>query len=168
MSLYFGIPILLVAAVLQSAWLEGLRLLGGRPDLVLLLTVTWSIIRGSNEGALWGFVGGMFCDVLSGGAFGLWTLTLTLVSFLAGQPWVHALGPTLIRLAMMALAGTLVSHAGLIGLMTVLGYPVDIGRAIQTVAGPAALLNVLLSPFAFTFLVWFHRRAQRRPGSFAE
>jgi len=168
MSLYFGIPILLVAAVLQSAWLEDLHVLGGRPDLVLLLTVTWSIIRGSNEGALWGFVGGVFSDVLSGGAFGLWTLTLTLVSFLAGQPWVHALGPTLIRLAMMALVGTLVSHLGLVGLMTLLGYPVDIGRAIRMVAGPAALLNVLLSPFAFTFLVWFHRRAQRRPGSFAE
>lgn len=168
MSLYFGIPILLFAAVLQSAWLEDLRVLGGRPDLVLLLTVTWSIIRGSNEGTLWGFVGGLFCDVLSGSAFGLWTLILTVVSFLAGQPWVHALGPTVIRLAMMALVGTLVGHLGMVGLMTLLGYPVDLGRAVQTVAGPAALLNVLLSPFAFTFLVWFHRRAQRRPGSFAE
>lgn len=168
MSLYFGIPILLIAAVLQSAWLEELRVLGGRPDLVLLLTVTWSIIRGSNEGALWGFVGGIFYDVLSGSVFGLWTLVLTVVSFLAGQPWVHALGPTIIRLAMMALAGTLLGHLGLIGMMRLLGYPVDLGRSIQTVAGPAALLNVLLSPFAFTFLVWFHRRAQRRPGSFAE
>jgi len=69
---------------------------------------------------------------------------------------------------MMALLGTLLTHLSLVGLMMVLGYPVDLGRAIQTVAGPAALLNVLLSPFAFTFLVWFHRRAQRRPGSFAE
>ena len=35
MTLYFGIPILLIAAVLQSVWLEGVQVLGGRPDLVL-------------------------------------------------------------------------------------------------------------------------------------
>lgn len=168
MSLYFGIPILLVAAVLQSVWVEGVQILGGRPDLVLLLTVTWAIIRGANEGAVWGFVGGIFCDLLSGGAFGMWTLALTAVGFLAGQPWVHALGPTLIRLALMSALGTLVGHGILLGTMAVLGYSIDLGRAVQTVAGPAALLNFLLSPFAFTFLVWFHKRTQPRLGGFAQ
>ncbi|MGC9467278.1 MAG: rod shape-determining protein MreD [Anaerolineae bacterium] len=167
MSLYYGIPILLVAAVLQSSWLEGIRVLGGRPDLVLLLAVTWSIIRGAEEGALWGFVGGIFCDLLSGSGLGLWTLTLTTVGFLAGLPWVHALGPTVVRLAMMSALGTLTGHLILLVTMTLLGYAVDIGEAIQTVAGPAALLNFLLSPVAFTFLVWFHKRSARRLGGFA-
>lgn len=168
MSLYFGIPILLVAAVLQSVWVEGIQILGGRPDLALLLTVTWAIIRGANEGAVWGFVAGIFCDLLSGGAFGMWTLALTAVGFLAGQPWVHALGPTLIRLALMSALGTLVGHGILLLTMAVLGYSVDLGRAVQTVAGPASLLNFLLSPFAFTFLVWFHKRTQPRLGGFAQ
>ena len=167
MSLYFGIPILMAAAVLQSVWVEGIQILGGRPDLVLLLTVTWAIIRGANEGAVWGFVGGIFCDLLSGGAFGLWTLALTAVGFLAGQPWVHTLGPTLIRLALMSALGTLFGHGILLGTMAVLGYSIGLGRAVQTVAGPAALLNFLLSPFAFTFLVWFHSRTQPRLGGFA-
>ncbi len=164
MSLYFGIPILLMAAVLQSVWLESVQVLGGRPDLVLLLAVTWAIIRGANEGAIWGFVGGIFCDLLSGGAFGLWTLALTAVGFLAGQPWVHALGPTIIRLALMSALGTLFGHGILLGTMAILGYSVNLARDVQTVAGPAALLNFLLSPFAFTFLVWFHKRSQPRWG----
>ncbi|MBN1247404.1 MAG: rod shape-determining protein MreD [Anaerolineae bacterium] len=167
MSLYYGIPILLLAAVLQSAWLEDLHIIGGRPDLVLLLAVTWSIIRGAEEGALWGFVGGVFCDLLSGGGFGLWTLSLTTVGFVAGQPWVHSLGPTVIRLALMSALGTLFGHLLLLLAMGLLGYTVDVGRAVQTVAGPAALLNFLLSPFAFTFLVWFHRRSGRQLGGFA-
>lgn len=165
MTLYFGIPILLIAAVLQSVWLEGVEVLGGRPDLVLLLTVTWAVIRGANDGAVWGFAGGVFCDLLSGGTFGLWTLSLTAVGFIAGQPWVHTLGPTLIRLALMMALGTLFGHGILLGTMSVLGYSVDGGQAIQTVTGPAALLNVLLSPFAFSFLVWFHKRSQPRLGS---
>ncbi|HOT90035.1 MAG TPA: rod shape-determining protein MreD [Anaerolineae bacterium] len=164
MSLYFGIPILLLAAVLQSVWLENIQVLGGRPDLVLLLAVTWGIIRGANEGAVWGFVGGIFCDLLSGGEFGMWTFALTAVGFLAGQTWVHALGPTLIRLALMSALGTLIGHGILLGTMAVLGYSVNVGQSVQKVAGPAALLNFLLSPFAFTFLVWFHRRSQPRWG----
>jgi len=160
MTLYFGIPILLIAAVLQSVWLEGIQVLGGRPDLVLLLTVTWAVIRGTNDGAIWGFVGGIFCDLLSGGAFGLWTFVLTTVGFIAGQPWVHTLGPTLIRLALMSVLSTFFGHSLLLGTMSVLGYRVDVSQALQSVAAPAALLNFLLSPFAFTFLVWFHQRSR--------
>lgn len=162
MSLYYGIPLLMVASILQSVWLEGLHVLGGRPDLTLLLVITWAVIRGADEGALWGFVGGIFCDLLSGSSFGLWTIVLTSVGLLAGQPWVQALGPTLVRLALMSGLGTVMAHFGLTLMMNLLGYPVKVGRALATVAAPALLLNVLLSPFAFTFLVWFHRRSRRR------
>jgi len=164
LSIYIGIPLMMLAAVVQSVWLEDIHVLGGRPDLVLLITVTWAIIRGLNEGVLWGFIGGLFCDTLSGGAFGLWTVSLTAVGFLAGQPWVHALGPTVMRLALMSAFGTLFGHGLLLLLMTLLGYGVNFGRAFQTVAGPAALINLLLSPFMFTFLVWIHRRMQPRIG----
>lgn len=168
MSVYFGIPILLLAAVMQSTILENIRIFGGRPDLVLLLTVTWGIIRGAQDGALWGFIGGIFCDLLSAGPLGLWTFTLTLVGFLVGQPWVYALGPTLIRLVLMSAAGTMVGHTLILVMIVLLGFPVDFWHSFQTVAGPATLLNVLFSPFAFTFLVWFHKRAQVPTGGFAQ
>ena len=164
MSIYIGIPILMLAAVLQSVGIENMHVLGGRPDWVLLLVVTWAIIRGVDDGVLWGFLGGMFYDLLSGGPFGLWTLTLTAVGFLAGQPWVNALGPTVIRLALLSVVGTFFGHGILLLAMGLLGYEVHIIRALQTVAGPAALLNLILSPFAFSGLVWVHQRTQPRIG----
>ncbi len=165
MSLYFGIPIMMLAAVIQSTWLESLHILGGRPDLALLLTITWAIIRGADEGAMWGFIGGVFSDLLSGGAFGLWTITLTAIGFLSGQPWVYSLGPTVIRLALMSALGTLFGHLVLLMMMAFMGYATNFGQAVQTVAGPAALINFLLSPFAFRFLVWFHQRSQSTGGA---
>lgn len=165
MSLTISVPLMLVAAVLQSVWLEDVHILGGRPDLALLLTITWAIIEGANEGATWGFVGGIFCDLLSGGTFGMWTLTLTCVGFIAGHPWVQALGPTVIRLALMSAFGTLLGHGLLNVLLALLGYAVDVQRTLYVVAGPAALLNFLLSPFAFTALVWVHRKIQAQEGS---
>jgi len=161
-SLYFGIPIMLIGAVLQSVWLEDVRIFGGRPDLVLLLVVTWAIIRGLNEGMVWGLVGGIISDLLVGGPVGLWTVAMVVATFLAGQPWVQTLGPTSIRLALMSALGTLVAHTVFIALMGLLGYPVDPAWAYSTVVGPAALLNFILSPFSFVFLVWFHRRSLDR------
>lgn len=164
MNIYIGIPILMIAAVIQSVGLENLNILGGRPDLVLLLVVTWAIIRGTNDGVLWGFFGGMFCDLLSGGTFGLWTLALTAVGWLAGQPWVHALGPTLMRLALMSVVGTFFGHGVLLVTMILFGYSVNFTQAFQNIAVPSALLNLILSPFAFTLLVWVHQRSQPRTG----
>ncbi|MGC9398560.1 MAG: rod shape-determining protein MreD [Anaerolineae bacterium] len=164
MSLYVGIPIMLIGVVLQSVWLERVEILGGRPDLVLLLVVTWAIIRGLNEGMAWGWVGGLLCDALSGGPMGLWTVSLVIVAFLAGQPWVQTLGPTSIRLALMSAVGTLVGHTVFLSLLGLLGYPMDLGWAYATVVGPAALLNFILSPFSFAFLVWFHRRSSGAGG----
>ena len=160
-SLYFGIPILLVASVLQSVWLERAHYAFGRPDLVLLLVVTWSVIRGAEEGALWGFTGGLLMDVLSGSPMGMWTSSLTLVGFVTGQPWGQALGSTVLRLAMMSALGTLLGHSAFIALMLILGYPVDLPAAYAEIVGPAMLLNFLLSPFAFRFLVWFHHRQRQ-------
>lgn len=162
MSLYFGIPILMLAAVLQSVLIEQLKIFGGRPDLVLLLVITWTIIRGLNEGMTWGFIGGLFCDLLSGGDFGFWTISLTLAAFIAGQPWIHTLGPTSIRLALMSAAGTLIGHTIFLSLMSMRGFTVDVAQAYANIIGPAALLNLILSPFAFIFLVWFHQRALQR------
>jgi len=155
---------MMLVATLQSTWLESLHILGGRPDLAILITITWAIIRGADEGAMWGFVGGIFCDLLSGGTFGLWTIALTATGFLSGQPWVYALGPTVIRLALMSALGTLFGHLILLIMMAFMGYTINIVQAIQTTAGPAALLNLLLSPFTFRFLVWFHQHSSQPAG----
>lgn len=162
MSLYFGVPILMLSAVLQSVVIEKVEIFGGRPDLVLLLVITWTIIRGLNEGMIWGFIGGLCCDLLSGGDFGLWTISLTLATFVAGQPWIHTLGPTSMRLALMSTLGTLLGHTIFLSLMSMRGFPVNIAQAYAHTVGPAALLNFILSPFAFIFLVWFHQRSLQR------
>ncbi len=161
-SLAFGIPLLLVSTVLQSVWLERMSLTIGRPDLVMLLVITWSVIRGAEEGSLWGFIGGLFLDALSGGPLGMWASSLTLVGFVTGQPWGQALGSTVLRLAMMSAMGTVLGHSAFIALTLILGYPLSVPAAYTEIVGPATLWNFLLSPFAFRFLVWFHQRNLRQ------
>jgi rod shape-determining protein MreD len=39
-----------------------LPVIGGRPDFVLVVVLAWAMLRGSNEGAIVGFLGGILLD----------------------------------------------------------------------------------------------------------
>jgi len=152
---YLGIPLLLTSAALQSMWLERLHLLGGRPDLVLLIVLSWGVMRGLQEGMLWAFVGGLCLDALSAAPFGLWTVTLTILAFIANQPWMASLGPTVIRLTLIGLIGTLLAHGMLILLGSILGLPLTLQDAFNRMLA-SAVLNLILAPFVYRFLHVFH------------
>ena len=50
--------LLAAAALVQSVIGPSLPLVRGRPDLVLVVVLAWSMLRGSGEGAFVGFLGG--------------------------------------------------------------------------------------------------------------
>jgi rod shape-determining protein MreD len=66
-TLYWSIPLMLVAAIAQSTLFRHLDLFGAVPNLVLAISVAWTLLRGTHEGLLWAFTGGLALDLLSGG-----------------------------------------------------------------------------------------------------
>src|SRR5918997_269166 len=64
---------------------------GGRANVVLLMVVAWSLIRGLEEGALAGLAGGLALDLVSGTPFGLYTAILTLIGAMTalGEATLH-------------------------------------------------------------------------------
>ena len=54
-------------AVLEATVFSRLRLAGGTVDLVLLLALSWTLIGEWQGGAVWGLMGGLCLDLLSGG-----------------------------------------------------------------------------------------------------
>jgi len=83
-GVYLGIPMAVFAAVLQSTIVTRIRIWGVSVDLVLLLTVSWTLLQGIGEGLLVSLTGGIILDALSGAPFGLMTVSLTVASELAG------------------------------------------------------------------------------------
>ena len=59
-------------------------LLQGRPDLVLLMVVTFSVTQGVSEGLLAGLLGGLLVDFFSAAPFGAATVGMGLVGLLTG------------------------------------------------------------------------------------
>jgi rod shape-determining protein MreD len=77
-TLHWSIPLMLAAAIAQSTLFRHLHLYGAAPNLVLAISVAWTLLRGAREGLLWAFVGGLALDLLSGGPLGLSSLALVL------------------------------------------------------------------------------------------
>ena len=160
-SLYYSIPFVTGLALVQSVWLSRVSLWGARPDLVMLVVFAWAVARGLDEGLVWGFVGGLVIDLLSGGAMGVYTLTLLVVALLAGQSWGEGLGSLLARLLLLALVCSVAYHLVLLLALSLTGREVDWGFAVVRVATPSIVLNVLLAPFVWQPLAWLERRIRR-------
>src|SRR5512139_1480797 len=84
MSLQLGIPLTLIAAILQATVLPRLRIVGGQPDLVMIIVLTWSLLDHDREGMAWAFVGGLWLDLLSGVPMGISSLILVPIAYLVG------------------------------------------------------------------------------------
>lgn len=159
MNLYLTIPLLAVVALLQGVLFSRVSLWGARPDLMLLIVMLWAMVRSLDEGLVWGFIGGLLVDLLSGGPLGGSSLALLAAAFLAGQPWGHGLG-SLVRLLLLAFAGALTYYLVLLIALTA-GHTVAWGFSLWRVALPSTLLNVALAPFVRPLLAWLERKTRK-------
>jgi rod shape-determining protein MreD len=160
MNVYWSFLLLSVMALLQSTFLPQVKVLGVQPDLVLLIVVAWSLLRGSEEGMLWALIGGLALDALSGARLGVNTLPLLLIGFLAGL-WQHGLVrmDVLVPLLVVPLA-TLAYQGAMVALLKLLGWPAAWQAALRFSILPTTLVNTLLMPIVYVLIRWIHRRTR--------
>ncbi len=143
-SLIFGLPILIVVAVLQSTVLYHVRFIGGSFDTMLIIVLAWSLAQRGNDGLIWAFVGGLIADSLSAGPPGAITLSLVgviaVISVTEGR-FYKANWPVAM---ISSVLGTLIYHLIYLLVLAISGYPVNLIDTIAVVTFPSAILNFLL------------------------
>jgi rod shape-determining protein MreD len=137
--------LLFLAVVVQATIMGSIQILGGTPDLVLVLLLVIALLRGSIFGALGGFWAGFLLDTAYLGTLGVTSLLLTLAGY-----WIGRYGETTgrdRRLAPVIAVGTITALAGVFGyvLHYLLDQEVVAGHALVTALLPAFLLNVALA-----------------------
>ncbi|HEY63613.1 MAG TPA: rod shape-determining protein MreD [Caldilineae bacterium] len=155
------IPLLGFLAVLQATLLPRIAILNVHPDLVLLTVVSWALLRGMGEGLAWAFVGGLWIDVLSGGPFGLSSLSLVIVAFLASLLEAGVFQEHIV-LVMLAVAAAGLLHGLLYLFFLRMGHhPAATLAAVWRVVIPSALYTSLFTPIVFPAMRWLHRATGR-------
>jgi rod shape-determining protein MreD len=143
--------VLAVATLVQSVTGPTLPVVRGRPDLVLVVVLAWSMLRGSGEGAFVGFLGGVLLDSVSYTPFGISAALLGLLGYCTGLPEVNVYRGNLPYFLGTAAVATLVFHTLYFLVLQALGTSMPPIFETYAMALPASILNVLL--LAPTFVV---------------
>lgn len=166
MTIYLVIPLLLLVAIVQTSLVSHFTLWGVFADLPILVVVSWGLLAGGREGALWGFVAGVATDVLSGAPFGTATLSLMSVGFLSG------LGEAIISRAQLALPlvtmflATVLYSLVFLLIVRLSGQPVAWLDSLLRIVLPSAALNMILVPFVYGPMRLLHGRFIREEMEF--
>ncbi|MFW5692106.1 MAG: rod shape-determining protein MreD [Chloroflexota bacterium] len=158
MAIFLSFPIMAIAAVLQATFVPQIRLLGGGPDLVYLLVLSWAINANLDSSVIWAFVGGIMVDLISSTPTGTTTLGILLTVFA-----ISGLGRQVYRIGFLILIGivifgTVAHQLVLMIILTMAGYQVDWLFSLGFIVAPTILYNLV---FVWP-IYWLIRRLQQR------
>ncbi|MDO5422816.1 MAG: rod shape-determining protein MreD [Eubacteriales bacterium] len=78
------ILLIFVSFLLQSTLLKQIAIASVSPNLLLILTVSFGLMRGKREGMFTGFLCGILCDLFYGGVLGFTSLLYVVIGYLCG------------------------------------------------------------------------------------
>lgn len=155
---YLASLLLLTIAMLQTSALPRFSPWGIVPDLMLLVVVSWSLLRGARAGIPWALGGGLMLDLLSGGPFGAATISLVLSSVVMGLEEFNLFRDSL-WLPLFASSLATAIYGGLyLVILRISGHPVQWRPSLLQVVIPCMVLNALVMYPTFWAMRWLHRR----------
>ncbi|MEP7292255.1 MAG: rod shape-determining protein MreD [Chloroflexota bacterium] len=161
MGTYWSLPLVVLAVILQATVIPQIRILGGQPDLIFLMTLSWAIHGRLEQSVAWAFVGGIAQDLLSAAPIGASTLGMILLVFGIEQikQQVYRIGFLLI--IGLVIAGTVLQKLVFMLVLSFSGFTIYPLENFTYVILPSIAYNLLfIGP-----VYWVMRRIQRRAGS---
>ena len=152
---------LLGLVLIQSSVGPFLTILGVQPDLVLVAVISWTLLRGPEEGLLWALIGGIGLDLLSSGPFGASLIALVITSLLATLGYGRVFGSQLVLPLALTFPLSLAYYLIYTLLLSILDGPVAWIPTVADIILPASVLNIAATFFVFPIPRLLHRRTGR-------
>jgi rod shape-determining protein MreD len=139
-----GIPALALASILQSSVVNQVRLLNGRPDLVLLLLICLALYYRIRPTLVLAFFGGIFLDLFSGLPLGVTSIELLIVFFMISFTEDRFWKPSILIIEIITLASSVLFHLMGAGLSMLTGSSLAFMEVLTRIILPSTFLNMLL------------------------
>lgn len=154
-SLYVGILLMFLLAILQATMLARFPLVGIPLQPALLAAIAWGLLRGPFEGLVWAFIAGMLLDLFSIGPTGATALALMVTVLLLTR--LKQMFPQNLILLPIALSGIgITTHLLLYGVIIWLAGRGH-GQQLVSMLPGSVLLNMLLSVPVYWLLFYAER-----------
>lgn len=128
---------------------------------MLLTVASWSLLRGTKQGLVWAFVGGLCVDLFSGGPFGLSALALIVIAFFSGLGETNIYRDHFALPIVAALGATLIHGFVYLLLLYIMGRSIPWFDVLLQVILPSMIFNGLLITPVYAAFRWLHRKTGR-------
>lgn len=149
MRFYFLVLLMLIALFIQVTALGMVTIGGVKPDLVLIIITFNAFLRGSREGALIGFLGGLFEDLAVGSYIGMNALSMMAAGYLIGLTESKLYKDSLIMLSFLVWLSSFVAHFLNYLLLSMIEVYISPGVAFFNVIIPAATYTAVIAPLFY-------------------
>ncbi len=155
--------VLVVAVALQTSVAPHLRLLGANPDFALIAVVCVALIKGSEAGAVFGFLTGVITAIALMEPFGVAAFVFVLIGYFAGRYAETADLPAGLAPLLTVFVATLVANLLFALAQFLLGREVPLGFFLGRVLVPSLVFNTLLAaPIYLLARLWLKGKADLR------
>ncbi|MFZ5642286.1 MAG: rod shape-determining protein MreD [Bacillota bacterium] len=158
MRLFVLLSIMAIAIFFQVTLLNFFPLFGVKPDLVLMIVAFNAFLKGHREGAMGGFLGGIFEDIATGSYIGMNALALMITGYLVGLTQSKLYKDSSIIMIFLVWLSSFASQAITYILLSFVDVNISPVVAIFWVILPTATYTALLVPF---FYQRFYRSNQK-------
>ncbi len=141
--MWWLLPLLILAVLLQTLALPGLITNGVRPDLPLVIVLGWASIRGWEQAVVAAVVGGFVGDLISAAPFGVNTVRLAALALLVGIATERMQRTSPILPILAAGFGALLGYLLNVVSLQAAGWTVGVDRTLGLVVLPSAVLTAL-------------------------
>lgn len=155
--------VLVLAVLLQTAVAPHLRLLGAHPDFALIAVACVALVKGSEIGAVFGFLTGMFTAVALMEPFGLSAFVFVLIGYYAGRYAETADLPAGLAPLLTVFIATVVANMLFAMAQFLLAREVPLGFFLGRVLLPSLVFNTLLAAPVYVLVrLWLQGKAGLR------
>ena len=145
-------------AMLQASALPSFMPGGIAPDLMLLLVVSWSLLRGARASIPLALAGGLLLDLLSGGPFGAATIALLVAGVIIGLEELNLFRDSFWLPPLAGGLATVIYDGAFLVVLLLSGRPLQPVQTLLQVVLSAVLLNAVLMYPVFWAMRAVHRR----------
>jgi rod shape-determining protein MreD len=160
-SYYFGIPLLLLAALMEVAVAPMFRVAGLQPNLVLVILTAWLIARGQSE-LYWLLpIAGFFLGLVDGAPLGSAIIAMAPLALLQDVRGSQLHEGGLAMAVIFVVIMTIVYHLVYMLIFTAQGQAAGWVEATTRVIIPTALINAVVVVPVYLFLSLFSHELRR-------
>ncbi len=142
----------------QVTLLNNFAIFGVSPNLVIILIVSISLLKGKTDGAVVGFSAGLCMDAVIGVALGYHALVGMLLGLLLGNINKRLFKENILVMAFCTFLSTYIFESAVILASYLLGLKVEFIAILKTVILPESLVNCFLGIIIFIIIILIDRK----------